>query len=649
MTRERALCWVLSAFTLCGAACGGSSDGGADAAGAAAESGGRGGASAGGAGAGGQAQAGTPASLPSAAHTVAGVVSDVAKGTRIAGAEVKVVGSDRSAQTNARGEFSFGDLPEGAVSLSITKDGYAPGYAVAESAADAQASLVSLKKLGQMQGYDPTRAATLVEKTDNGPYAVIFTPDSLDTSDTQLKVAVTPLDPTREDAALPGDLIAGGSSPNALDAVTFAEFSIVDSSGKKVNLKADKSAIVELPIPLTLRADYPLDSKIHCYAYNPQTGKWEDFVEGTVTLSSVDKVTPVLRASIRHFSWYGGAPAIMDQKCVLVQVVSKLTGKPLEGATVSARPGLKATTGKDGLATITVKKDANIKYTATKTYTDTYVDDKGNLIPQQGSKVIEIGRVEEDQDLVVPVLGPCKSSTPASADSSKAVRIETGALPNGAFAYEVTAVVQNGSTSVTVEKGIADESGSPEDPEPVDDAKITLVSGDGKTVQLMSLLSTLPPGAIMPGMGLGLYTTPSGQMLAANGGERYTLEVDVDGNGSVDASASCTVPGKLAWIKPEDGASYDSAGFMASWSDTASSGNVQYFAVLYNQDSSAAAPGAVYSGTALSFTPDPPLAAGSYQANLQSLASSVDFAGVSVQGQLVCGAIAAVEVQFSIR
>jgi hypothetical protein len=587
--------------------------------------------------------------LPSAAHTVAGVVSDVTKGTRIAGAEVKLVGSDKSAQTNARGEFAFADLPEGAVSLSITKDGYAPGYAVAESTADAQASIVSLKKLGQMHGYDPTRAATLVEKTDNGPYAVIFTPDSLDTSDTQLQVAVTPLDPTREDAALPGDLIAGGSSPNALEAVTFAEFSIVDSSGKKVNLKADKSAIVELPIPLALRAAYPLDSKIHCYAYDPQTGKWEDFVEGTVSLSSVDKMTPVLRASIRHFSWYGGAPAIMDQKCVLVQVVSKLTGKPLEGATVSARPGLKATTGKDGLATITVKKDASIKYTATKTYTDTYVDDKGNLIPQQGSKVIEIGRVEEDQDLAVPVLGPCPKDAPASLDSSKAVRIETGPLPSGAFVFEISAFVQDGNTSVQVEKGIPDESGSPEDPEPVDDAKVTLVTGDGKSVALMSLLSMLPAGAVMPGMGLGLYTAPNGQMLAANGGERYTLQVDVDGNGSVDASASCTVPGKLAWIKPEAGASYDSAGFMAAWSDTATSSNIQYIAVLSNQDASSAAPGAVYSGNELSFTPDPPLAAGSYKASLQSLASSVGFAGVSVQGQLVCGSSAAVEVSFNIR
>ena len=156
----------------------------------------------------------------------------------------------------------------------------------------------------------------------------------------------------------------------------------------------------------------------------------------------------------------------------------------------------------------------------------------------------------------------------------------------------------------------------------------------------------------MPGMGIGLYTTPSGQALAANGGERYTLQVDVDANGSVDASASCTVPGKLSWTTPQDGGSYDAAGFTAAWSDSAASstgGSIQYIAVLYNQDSNATSPGAVYSGSELSWKPDPALAAGSYKGTLQSLAASVDFAGVSVQGKLLCGAAAAVDVSFSIK
>jgi hypothetical protein len=588
-----------------------------------------------------------PENLPSAAHTIAGVISDVASGARIANAEVSVVGSDKKVTSNASGEFAFDDLPEGMVSLSISKDGYAPGFAVTESSADAQASLVSLKKLGSANSYDASKAATLVEKTDNGPYAVIFMPDSLDTSDTNLKVSVTPLDPTTEEAALPGDLVAGGSSPTALQAVTFAEFSIIDSSGKRVNLKAGSSAIVELPIPLALRGDYPLDSKIHCYAYDPTTGKWEDFVEGTVMLSSVDMVTPVLRASIRHFSWYGGAPEIQEQECVVVQVISKVTGKPLAGATISARPGLKAVSDDNGVALITVEKGAKVQYTATKTYTDTYVDDAGNLISQKGSKVIEFGRVVQDDELVALTPGPCKDAAKASA-SDKALKIDTAPLPNGAYVYEVTGSIASGTATISISKGIPDEDGELSDTEPVDGANVTLRSEDGTQVSLDSLSAMLPPGVMIAAT--GYYTSPSGMMLSAKGGERYTLDVDADGNGSIDASATCIVPGMLSWVVPQAGQTYDSAGFTASWSDSASDRpgySTQYVALIVSTNNDSL--GGVYSGSERSFTPDPALMPGSYQAELQTSFASAMFSGISVQGTLLCGVMSGPQVTFTIK
>lgn len=641
MTRCTKTCWLL--LTCLSAACGSNSDhdgaAGSGGGGRAAAQGGKGGSA-------GRAAPADLGNLPSAAHTLAGVVTDVATGARIGSAAVSVEGSDRKTTSNERGEFSLPDLPQGAVNLSISKEGYAPGYAAAESSDRAQGTLVSLKRLGKAQSYDPSKSATLSETTDNGPYAVIFTPDSLDTSDTQLKVMVTPLDPTHEDAALPGDLIAGGSNPNPLNAVTFAEFSIVDSSGKRVNLKSNASAIVELPIPLGLREDYPLDSKIHCYAYDPATGKWEDFVEGTVALSTVDKVTPVLRASIRHFSWYGGAPTIQDQECVVVQVFSKVTGKPLEGATITARPGLKAVSNQDGVASITVEKGAKVKYTATKTYTDTYVDDAGNLIPQQGSKVIEFGRVEQDDELVSLTPGPCKDSS--APDKSKPVRVETGPLPSGAFVYQVTAVVSSGSTSVIVEKGVPDENGDIDEPEPVDGASVKLQVSGGDDINLVSLSAMLPAGT--PVQATGLYTSPNGSMVSAKGGERYTLAVDVDGNGSVDATASCSVPGMLSWVVPQDGGEYAADGFTASWNDSAASTpdySAQYIAVFVGQNGNSL--GAVYTGSERSFKPSPALAPDSYRATLQTNYSQTMFVGVSVQGSLLCGGATDVPVNFTIK
>ncbi len=104
------------------------------------------------------------------------------------------------------------------------------------------------------------------EKTEAGPYAVIFQANRFDTTDTNLKISITPLDPTKERTALPGSLVTGGASPSLLLPVTFAEFSILDSAGKRVNLKSSASGLVELPIPPSLRSAYPNGTKIHCYA-----------------------------------------------------------------------------------------------------------------------------------------------------------------------------------------------------------------------------------------------------------------------------------------------------------------------------------------------------------------------------------------------
>jgi hypothetical protein len=551
---------------------------------------------------------------------------------------VTVVGGTPTATTDAKGEFLLSNLPEGPVSLAVSKEGYAPGYATAESGPAARAALVSLKKEGQLQAYDGVRAATLFEKTENGPYAVIFEPNTLDTTETNLKVSVTPLDPTKEGAALPGDLIAGGASPSPLDSVTFAEFRVLDSAGNRVNLKPQASAIVELPIPLSLRADYPLGSKIHCYAYNPQTGKWEDFVEGTVEISTVDQVTPVLRASIRHFSWYGGAPAIQDQACVVVQVISKYTGKPLDGAVVTAQPGLKAVTNAEGVALITVKKDAKIKYFASKTYTDTYVDASGNLISRPGSKVIEIGRVEADELLAPLTTGPCTGSENTS-DKSKAIRLETGPMGNGDFAYDIQAYIASGQTSVIIQRGIPNMDGNLDIPEPASGAIIRVRTEAGMTLELQEILA-----------GMGFYSNLMGQLPAA-GGERYTISVDADGNGSVDATAFCVVPGTLTWVSPMEGGSYLSADFVSSWSDSIS-GRLGYspqYLVVFSSSSSSEL-GAVYVGSALSFRPSPALTPGGYMGQLQTQYSTSSFSGVGVDGQLVCGSsVTTPTISFIIR
>jgi len=577
----------------------------------------------------------------SAPNTVVGLVTDIGSGARLAGVTVRLVGSSRTTTTDSRGEFILQNLPPGMVKVDVEKAGYAPGHGLAESTSSAQAVLIALKKEGAEQNYNPTQARTLFQRTEAGPYAVIFSPNSLNTTDANLRVVVTPLDPTKEDGALPGDLIAGGASPTPLGAVTFAEFSILDSQNRRINLKPGSNAIVELPIPPELRSRYKIGDKIHCYAYNPQTGRWEDFVEGTVERSSVDGTTPVLKASIRHFSWYGGAPAVQDQECVLV-VVSNRFG-PLEGAVVTARPGLRAVTNRLGQAEITIEKGVPVNFVATKTYTDTFVDNNGNLIPKPGAKVIDIGKVYEDDLIGLDGKNYSRRPGPCPANSVQSVRsaatnplpIRVAPAPEGF--YSANALLQPGGVAIVqLEKGIPNADGDLDNAEPAAGAKITISDNAGKT----ATLSELAPGAYFA------------NNFDVEPGKRYTLNIDADGNGSIDGSGSAFALGNVAWSNLSNGGSYSAASLTATWSDSASAQpgyNALYQVSFQRNGGSGVSDLAFYLGSERSFqpraqtNPPTPLTPGTYTVTLNAFSGAFNggnlditdnITGIGMQGQI---------------
>jgi hypothetical protein len=537
----------------------------------------------------------TPAVTPSGPGTVYGVVTDIGSGARLAGA--LVTGGGQSATTDQQGTFTLAGMAAGNVNLSISKMEYAPGYASAKAGDTTQTVLVTLKKQGTMQSYSATSAKTLSEKTEAGPYAVILAPNSLDTTDTNLKVSITPLDPTKEREALPGNLVSGGATSSLLIPVTFAEFTILDSTGKRVNLKPSASAQVELPIPPSLRAAYPAGAKIHCYAYDPSTGKWEDFVEGTVQTSTVDGTSPVLAASVRHFSWYGGAPQGNNCIDVYVKVVSAVDGKPLGNARVEASPGTTAYTDADGTALVrTATGNMGSTYVAYQTGFD--VD--GSLTGMKGAKYIEFGKVEED--LAGLVQKPCTGDPGPTAGQSGArgaqdmpLVVTIGRLSS--LLYEATAILSagDGTTAgqlqVILTEGVPGPDGQVVDGMPASGAKITLTEAGEAPVSLTELAA-----------GTGYYTIPAGLVITA--GQSYRLSIDADGNGSIDGTGSVFALGKLAWTNPTNGATVASAGLVATWSDTGSAAGAGY-APLYEaviSQTGGTGDGAVYFGTDRQFT-----------------------------------------------
>jgi hypothetical protein len=545
------------------------------------------------------------------AGSVSGLVMDISTGAGIAGVTVSAAG--QTATTDSRGYFSVTGLATGPVTVSASKSGFAPGYATPRASNQSESTLITLKQQGASQTYVASSDKTLSQRTEAGPYAVTFVASSLDTSDTNLKVSITPVDPTKESKVLPGSLVTTDSS--VLFPVTFAEFTILDSSGKRVQLKAGQSATVELPIPPRLRATYPGGSKIHCYAFNAASGAWDDFVDGTVRASSVDGSTPVLAAAIKHFSWYGGAPQGTDCVEILGRVVSKVDGKPLGNARVEATPGGYTYSDPDGNFSVIGKPSGTL------TAYQTGFDIDGSLTGMKGAKYIEFGEVQEDLAGLTKM--PCSTTaTPPAPPPSgtlggpdNRVVVNVGAITKAA--YEVTASLsggsgeQNGSIIVTVMQGLPGPDGKLQNPTPASGARITIASGTASAT-LVELAA-----------GSGAYTLVGKDPFVIGKGQSYQLAIDADGNGSIDGSGSASVVGDLALVTPAAAGAYPAAGFTASWTDTGTSlGGPSYSAVYFLTITGGASIG-YYVGTDLSFLaydlikgPGNPLPAGAYSASL---------------------------------
>jgi len=546
-------------------------------------------------------------SNPADSKTVNGFVRDSQSGAKLAGVTVKLGAS--SVTTDTDGRFSLTGLAKGSAVVSLEKTSYAPAYENVTVGENAEVVLVPMKREGARQSYNPTQTATLSERTEAGPYAVIFQPNTLNTTDTNLHVAVTPLDPTKESATLPGNLVV---SDGMLDPLTFAEFSIFDSAGNRVNLKAGESAVVELPIPPTLRGNpnYQLTKTIHCYSYNPATGQWEDFVVGTVVKSSVDGTTPVVRASIKHFSWYGAAPQTNDCLDVTVSVISAVDKKPMPNARVEAFPGTVTYTDANGLADVRTRIGGNTRYTATRTYTDT----NGSVSGMPGAKVIDFGEVNEELAGLVRV--PCSGSPnkPRSATglsarargaSSDPLKIEVGHL--GALTYTAQVFALGNLITANLHSIIP---GGDEGPG-VDGAIITL-RGPGISDTRLQGSPAGTNGTVGTYYAFGVTLTP---------GQRYTIDIDADGNGSIDGSGSAFTVGTLTWDSPANGATVSATGLTASWQDTGSTVSgyaASYYVFITKQGGNADL--AYYLGTDRQFTPQlssgTPLTPGTYQTSL---------------------------------
>lgn len=590
---------------------------------------------------------------PSGGGTINGLVTDFNTGVKLAGVTV-TDNAGQTTTTDSKGAFTLSGYASGS-SVPVTLDmaNYARGHSTAIIGVNAAPVVLPLKKeIGPRVTYDPTLTKTISFVTEDGPYALTLGANTLNVTGLTgpFKVSVTPLDPTKESSVLPSGLADSTttSSTVMLVPLTFADFSIFDSTGARVQLNSGATATVEMPIPPALRSNtnYALGKIIHCYAYNPVTGKWDNFITGIIVLSSVDNTTPVLKANILHFSWYGGAPQNTNCIDVYGRVVSAVDGKPLPYARVEAFPGTVATSDANGNFVVTTTATGANSFTATRTFIDT----DGSVSGMVGAKVIEYGKVVDE--LAGLVSRPCTNPPPAPPippTTPPTVTVKIGGV--SLLSYKAEVYMMNGVACAMLNESI-----------PPNGTAGNTVSGAIISLKGPSGTISLPEISQSP----GTYCAFGGS--AVTPGATYTVNIDADHNGTVDGTGTATAVGTLAWTLPVNSQpSYSAATFTnAAWTDSAfgtTGYSVVYYAIIQNTGTGSTSV-ATYIGSNLNFTPldmttKAPLLAGSYTASVMAFSGSYSAAGGSwvtssnITGSTVSGRIysygAATPVSFTLQ
>jgi CarboxypepD_reg-like domain len=473
-------------------------------------------------------------SNPTGKATVTGIVNDASTtgSPAIAGAVVSIAGTSTSDTTDAKGMFSI-SVPNDTVTINVTKSGYSLNEVVVYLKGDSTENLtVSLMKAGTTKTVSASSGGSV---TDPNSDAIISMPPNFVSASGNVNVTVTGLDPTTDQIkALPGGLEAVDANGNTeyLKPVSFAEYTVTDANGNvlQFNTSAGAGMNIELPIPASLRGQpgYGIGDHIECYLFDPSDGKWKSPVDGVIGNSSVNSSIPVIKATIMHLSWYGGAPAVNQRACIK-GYVKNANGTPAVGAAIDAYPGGEAVTDKNGYYDVDAAPSSNVRIVAT-IYSGTTVSTAEGVV--YTGAVADSCYTSPDLTLGLPQQGNFE----VDANLFK--------LGSGGSYFDEADVTINLMTA----NG---------DEEPWDSADVEI----GYNNQFVNVPST----------GSGNYQIFNllGGNFTLTPGVQYQIKVDFDKNGTFDATGSVRMVGITQITYPADGDTVQPM-FTATWSDSGS-------------------------------------------------------------------------------
>lgn len=337
----------------------------------------------------------------------------------IGGAMIGVRGTSFQSQTDKNGNFFFPQLPtEIDLVIDVYNSGYASTQAVTKisSVEKSQGLLIKLKAVVSRVAVDiaggggivaryHARAKTIAAgglqlSTLDNAMTLTFPSETLGEirrsllsrskrysgsgSPQIVYVKMTPLDPTREIDAFPGDFTT--SDPNAkgetgekrgkkLESVVLGEFSLEYEDGTPVtDIDLGPGVEIRFRLPDALQDMYKQsyeqgERTIPWYAYDPNDSVWVKS-EKPSQLIMVDGVVYAV-ATATHFSWWNVDWPVITHGCIegYVRTSEDAQGEPLAGVQIQAS-GIDyqgqsyAMTDSSGHYSVTVKKDAWSRITA---------------------------------------------------------------------------------------------------------------------------------------------------------------------------------------------------------------------------------------------------------------------------------------------
>ncbi len=298
-------------------------------------------------------------------------------GTGISGAAVTVTqyaGLSRTlgvAETDANGKYRIQLRADpGRVNVNATANGFASQSAIIDltEGSGATADLAMLP-VQVVQNFQPENDAGIQLE---GQTVVSVPANSLVTASGnavtgEATAMVTVLDPSRDAAVMPGELVRWNTETGTTDEIeSFGAMNVVfaDANGERLNLASGKQAGISIPLAAGRRPE-DAPATIPLFYWSDTRGYWIE--EGEAVLREVADGRWAYTGSVGHFTTWNADSAydsITMKGCVTDQ-----NGKPVDNVEVTARGSdyvgdSTATTNADGRFEIRVRPDSELQLTA---------------------------------------------------------------------------------------------------------------------------------------------------------------------------------------------------------------------------------------------------------------------------------------------